>query len=102
KRPREEKVGQRTLLDVLDAEQELLDSQVALVTTKRNQVVAGYSLLSSLGRLDSASLGLTEEVYDPEVHYHSVRRKWWGISITHRDGRQVSRDLWDTHGKSYK
>ncbi|MEO1206467.1 MAG: TolC family outer membrane protein [Pseudomonadota bacterium] len=98
----EEKVGQRTLLDVLDAEQELLDAQVSLVTTKRNQIVAAYTLLSSLGRLDSATLGLTSDVYDPEVHYHEVRRKWWGISITHRDGRQVSRDLWDSHGKSYK
>ncbi|MEL7049551.1 MAG: TolC family protein, partial [Pseudomonadota bacterium] len=98
----EEKVGQRTLLDVLDAEQELLDAQVALVSTKRNQIVAAYSLLSAVGRLDSATLGLTSELYDPEVHYHEVRRKWWGISITHRDGRQVSRDLWNTHGKSFK
>ncbi|MEM1371322.1 MAG: TolC family outer membrane protein [Pseudomonadota bacterium] len=98
----EEKVGQRTLLDVLDAEQELLNAQVDLVSTKRDQVVAAYSVLSSIGRLDSATLGLTSTVYDPEVHYHEVRRKWWGISITHRDGRTVSHDLWESHGKSYK
>lgn len=98
----EEKVGQRTLLDVLDAEQELLDAQVALVSTRRNQVVAGYSLLAALGRLDSSTLGLTSEVYDPEAHYHEVRRKWWGISITRRDGHTERRELWETHGKSYK
>lgn len=98
----EEKVGQRTLLDVLNAEQELLNAQVALATTQRNRVVAGYALIATLGRLDSVALGLTADVYDPEVHYNEVRRKWWGISITHRDGRQVSRDLWESHGKSYK
>ncbi len=97
----EEKVGQRTLLDVLNAEQELVNSQVQLVSTKRNQVVAAYALLSALGRLDSATLGLTSEVYDPEVHYNEVRRKWWGLSITHSDGRSEERDLWETHGRSH-
>ncbi|MCK5550773.1 MAG: TolC family outer membrane protein, partial [Hyphomicrobiaceae bacterium] len=48
----EEKVGQRTILDVLDAEQEFLDSQVNLVSTKRDKVVAAYALLAAIGRLD--------------------------------------------------
>lgn len=95
----EEKVGQRTLLDVLDAEQELLDSQVQLVTTQRDLIVSAYSLISSTGRLSAKDLGLSRKVYDAEEHYFEVRRKWFGISITHRDGRREHVDTWHTHGK---
>ncbi|MFY0612618.1 MAG: TolC family outer membrane protein [Hyphomicrobiaceae bacterium] len=100
----EEKVGQRTLLDVLDAEQELLDSQVSLVSTKRDLVVNAYSLILATGRLTSQELGLTKKIYDAEEHYFDVRRAWFGISITHRDGRRERVDVWKSHGKksSYK
>ncbi len=98
----EEKVGQRTLLDVLNAEQELLNSQVQLETTQRDLIVAAYTLLASIGRLDAVNTGVASTVYDPEEHYTEVRRKWWGISITHGDGRRERMELWDTHGKSYK
>jgi len=84
----EERVGQRTLLDVLNAEQELLNSEVNLVTTRRNLVVASYSVLSAVGRLNAQELGVASLVYDPEAHYHEVRRKWFDISITHGDGRR--------------
>ena len=97
----EEKVGQRTLLDVLNAEQELLNSQVQLATTKRDVIVNSYNLLSSVGRLNATEMSLASNVYDPEAHYHEVRRKWWGISITHRDGRHEFLDLWHTHGKKH-
>ena len=83
----EERVGQRTLLDVLNAEVELLNSQVQLVTTRRNVVVSSYTLLASVGRLDAVNLGFTGIAYDPEAHYQEVRRKPWGTSITHSDGR---------------
>lgn len=83
----EERVGQRTLLDVLNAEVELLNSQVQLVTTRRNVVVSSYALLAALGRLDAVNLGFTSVAYDPEAHYQEVRRKPWGTSITHSDGR---------------
>jgi outer membrane protein len=83
----EERVGQRTLLDVLNAEVELLNSQVALVTTRRNLVVSSFTLLSAVGRLDAVNLGFTSVAYDPEAHYQEVRRKPWGTSITHSDGR---------------
>lgn len=92
----EEKVGQRTILDVLNAEQELLNSEVNLVTTKRNLVVAAYNVLAQIGRLDVKGLGVSGTVYDPEAHYHEVRRRWFGISITHRDGRRETIDLWPT------
>jgi len=82
----EERVGQRTLLDVLNAELEYLDSQVQLVTTQRNVVVASYAVLASVGRLDATNLGFSSLAYDPEVHYQEVRRKPWGTSITHSDG----------------
>ncbi|MCB1522454.1 MAG: TolC family outer membrane protein [Hyphomicrobiaceae bacterium] len=93
----EEKVGQRTLLDVLNAEQELLNAQVQLVTDERNLVVAGYTVLSAIGRLDANRLAVASYVYDPEIHYEEVRRKWWGVSITHEDGRREYHDLWPTH-----
>ncbi len=95
----EERVGQRTLLDVLNAELELLNAEVNLVTTRRDLVVSAYTLLSSVGRLHAEHLGLGAAVYDPEAHYHEIRRKWWGISITHADGRRESLDLWETHGQ---
>jgi outer membrane protein len=83
----EEKVGQRTLLDVLNAELEYLNSQVNLETTRRNLVVAAYSVVASMGRLDAAWIGAAAYVYDPNVHYKEVRRKWIGLSITYGDGR---------------
>jgi outer membrane protein len=92
----EEKVGQRTILDVLNAEQEYVQSQVDLERTKRNLVVAGYAVLSSMGRLDAAWIGVAAYVYDPQVHYQEVRRKWFGLSITHADGHQESFDANDS------
>jgi outer membrane protein len=94
----EERVGQRTLLDVLNAEQEALNAQVQLATTKRNLVVASYNLLASVGRMTIPELGNAALAYDVEAHYHEVRRKWWGISITHSSGYRERLDLWDTHG----
>ncbi len=94
----EERVGQRTLLDVLNAEQEALNARVQLVSTQRNLVVASYSVLSTIGRLSIAELGATDLAYDPEAHYHEVRRKWWGISITYSSGKREHVDMWETHG----
>src|SRR5262245_40830717 len=84
----EEKVGQRTLLDVLNGEQELLNSEVTLVTDRRNVVVASYTVVSTIGRLNAQELGVSSLVYDPEQHYQEVRDKWSDISITHEDGVQ--------------
>ena len=84
----EERVGQRTLLDVLNAEQELLNAEVNLATDQRNVVVASYTVLSTIGRLTAQDLGVSALVYDMDAHYHDVRRKWLDISITHSDGRR--------------
>lgn len=77
----EEKVGQRTLLDVLNAEQEYLDAQVARVETERDLVVASYALLFTTGRLTASALDLDNEVYDETRHYAEVRDKWAGTTI---------------------
>lgn len=98
----EERVGQRTLLDVLNAEQELLNAEVNLVTTQRDLAVSAFTLLSSIGRLNAEHMGLGVAVYDPEAHYFDIRRKWWGISITHADGRRENLDLWETYGQNYE
>jgi outer membrane protein len=83
----EERVGQRTLLDVLNAEVELLNAQVQLVSTRRDVVVSAYAVLASVGHLDAISLGFNAVAYDTEAYYQEVRRKPWGLSITHDDGR---------------
>jgi outer membrane protein len=78
----EEKVGQRTTLDVLDAQQELLNAQVSLATSRRDLVVASYALVSEIGRLTSYAIGLPVEQYDPTQHYREVKDKWYGWRTT--------------------
>lgn len=72
----ENSVGTRTILDILNAEQELLNSQVTLVTARRDNYVAGFALLAAMGRAEAADLGLEgEPLYDPTVNYRRVRNK---------------------------
>ncbi|MCV9965285.1 TolC family outer membrane protein [Pararhizobium sp. BT-229] len=81
----ERKVGQRTTLDVLDAQQTVLVAEESLVTSQRNAVVASYSLLASMGRLTIKSQGLQVAEYRPEEHYEAVKDKWFGLRTV--DGR---------------
>lgn len=74
----EAQVGSRTTLDVLDAEQDLLDSQVALVQAERDEYVAAFQLLDAVGGLNVQTLGLAVEAYNPEIHYRRVRDQWLG------------------------
>jgi outer membrane protein len=74
----EARVGQRTTLDVLNAQQELVNARVALVTAQRDRVVASYALLAAVGRLSPQVLALDVPKYDPTVHYHQVRDTWVG------------------------
>lgn len=76
----EAEVGSRTTLDVLDAEQELLDAQVALVVAERDEYVAGFQLLAAVGGLTARKLDLPVTLYDPAVHLEQVRNKWWGLN----------------------
>ena len=75
----EEKVGQRTTLDVLDAQRELLNSQIGLVTALRDRIVAEYSIYAAIGRMDAQTLGLPVPYYDPLEHYDIVKNKWIGL-----------------------
>jgi outer membrane protein len=75
----EAKVGQRTTLDVLNAQQALLNARVQLVSAEHDQVVASYALLSAIGRLSTANLGVTVAQYDPRVHFDQVKDKWIGL-----------------------
>jgi outer membrane protein len=84
----EEKVGQRTLLDVLNAEQEFLDAQINLVSTRRDLVVAGYQVLATVGILNAETLQLGTEIYAPDVHFDEARQNWFGVDVTHSDGRR--------------
>lgn len=75
----EARVGQRTTLDVLNAQQELLNARVAQVTAQRDRVVASYALLSATGQLSARSLGLKVATYDPKVHFEQVKDRWLGL-----------------------
>lgn len=81
----EQRVGQRTTLDVLNAQQELQDARVNLVSARRDQVVAAFALASAVGKLTAERLGLGAQIYQPEEHYEKVRDKWFGLRTP--DGR---------------
>ena len=77
----EYQAGTRTTLDVLDAQRELVLSQVLQVDAERSRVIAGYQLLASIGRLTAADLKLSVPIYDPEENYRRVRNKWIGTDV---------------------
>ncbi len=77
--------GQRTTLDVLNAQQALVNARVSLIVAQHDRIVASYSLLSAVGRLSAAVLRLPVSIYDPSVHYHQVRDAWIGVRTP--DGR---------------
>lgn len=79
---REAAVGSRTVLDVLDAEQELLNARVSYITAQRDAGVAMFELLNSVGRLTAHHLQLPVELYDPDSHYREIREKWFGLSAS--------------------
>lgn len=77
----ENSVGTRSILDILDAEQELLNAQVQLVTARRNAYVAGFNLLASMGKAEARDLGLSGGVlYDPEINYKRAKGTYWDWS----------------------
>lgn len=82
----EEKVGQRTLLDVLNAEQEYLNAQIDLISTRREVVVSSYQMLAQVGALNAETLELGTDIYNPQAHFEEARSNWFGIAITHADG----------------
>lgn len=77
----ESAVGERTVLDVLNAEQALFQSRVNLVQARHDQLVAKYSLAAAVGQLTARALALQVKLYDGDSHLAAVRRKWIGLGI---------------------
>ncbi|MBF0325792.1 TolC family outer membrane protein [Magnetospirillum moscoviense] len=75
----EQRVGSRTVLDVLNAEQELFTARQSLVTARHDEMVSAFQLYASMGRMTVRELGIATEVYDPTVHYEEVRGKMFGL-----------------------
>jgi outer membrane protein len=84
---REAIVGSRTTLDVLNAEQELLNARVSLVRALANVITASHSLASSVGRLTARDLNLPVQLYDQEAYYREVRNRWAGWGDYAQPGR---------------
>ena len=78
---REHLVGTRTTLDVLNAQQALLQSQVTLVQNLANLVTASYAVASAVGRLTARDLNLPVPIYDETAYYKQVKNKWVGIGV---------------------
>jgi outer membrane protein len=71
--------GQRTTLDVLNSQQDLMQARARQIGAQRDRVIAAYTLLSATGHLDVKTLGLNTPDYSPETHYHQVRDAWHGL-----------------------
>ncbi|MEL6288926.1 MAG: TolC family outer membrane protein, partial [Pseudomonadota bacterium] len=83
----EENAGQRTVLDVLNAHEELLLAQIQLAADRRNHVLASYNVLAAIGKLTMETLGLTAHIHDPSLHLEDIRHRWMGVEISYDDGR---------------
>ncbi|GGD87055.1 transporter [Aureimonas endophytica] len=81
----ERNVGQRTTLDVLNAQADVITAQILLAGAQRDEVVTSYTLASAIGRLSAARLKLDAKIYDPNEHYKAVKNKWGGTRTP--DGR---------------
>ena len=82
---KEAQVGQRTVIDILNAQQTVVNARVALVTAQHDRVVASYAVLNAIGRLSPQVLHLPTTTYDAGVHYQQVRDNWGGVRTP--DGR---------------
>lgn len=78
---KEEALGNRTILDVLDAYQELLNSNVEEVKARRNYYVAGMNVLTAMGKLTAEDLKLGVDIYNPKKYYKDTRDKWLSLSV---------------------
>ncbi|KRR04416.1 transporter [Bradyrhizobium valentinum] len=76
---REAQGGQRTTLDVLNSQQDLILAKARLIGAQRERVIASYAVVSAIGRLDVKTLALNTPDYLPELHYHQVRDAWHGL-----------------------
>nr|MDJ0820754.1 TolC family protein [Paracoccaceae bacterium] len=85
----EAKLGARTTLDVLDAEQELLDAQASLISAQVDETIAAYTVLATIGQLTAEDLHLDVPRYDPAEYYNLVK----DAPVRSRQGEQLNRVL---------
>ena len=76
---KEAQAGKRTTLEVLNSQQDLMQARARLIAAQQDRVVASYTLLSAIGRLDRVHLALASPDYDPQTHYQQVRDAWHGL-----------------------
>ena len=76
---KENEVGSKTLLDVLDAEQDLLEEKVEAIMVKRDKSITIFSLMAFLGKLSPSELSLDVSVYDLDKNYEAVKNIWLGF-----------------------
>jgi len=81
----EQRVGQRTRLDILDQQSDLINAQITLAEARRNQLVFSYTVIAAVGRLNARDLNLQIALHQPERHYKKVKDKWFGLRTP--DGR---------------
>ena len=74
----EREVGLATQLDVLIAQQDVLDAREAAVRAERDAVVAGYAVLEAVGTLRAETLDLPGDRYEPTAHFEAVDGQWYG------------------------
>ena len=75
----EQRAGERSILDILNAQQELLAGQISLAIARHDTVVAAFQLLASTGQLTAQALALNVEIYDPLKHYNRDAAAWIGL-----------------------
>jgi outer membrane protein len=75
----EQRAGERAIIDILNAQQELLSGQIGLANAQHDATVAGYQLLASTGQLSARALGLDVDLYDPARHYNRDAAAWFGV-----------------------
>jgi outer membrane protein TolC len=75
----EQRAGERSILDILNAQQELLSGEIGLANAQHDATVAAFQLLASTGQLTARSLALDVELYDPLKHYHRDAAAWIGL-----------------------
>lgn len=81
----EQRVGQRTTLDVLNAQSELISARANLIQAETNRVLAAAGVVSAVGKLTVEGMNLKVARYDPAAHYNAVRNQWYGTTTP--DGR---------------
>ena len=75
----EQRAGERSILDILNAQQELLGGQISLATAQHDATVAAFQLLAATGQLRAKTLALNVPLYDPAVHYNENESRWIGL-----------------------